>query len=276
MTLPADSHVHSEWSWDAGDGSMERTCGRAAELGLTAISFTEHVDHTAWLASDISDYPDLARFATPDSVVHPPKFEASKYLECVERCRGMFPTLRIISGVELGEPHWHREAVEALLAAGRFERVLGSLHSLPNGEHFSEPRELFLHRSPAEVMRDYLDETAKMISTCDIFAVLAHVDYPVRYWPVEGPSFDPSDFEEDFRHVLRTLADAGKLLEVNTAVPLHDTVIRWWREEGGRAVTFGSDAHAPAGLARGFAEATAVVEAHGFRPGRHPYDVWSR
>jgi histidinol-phosphatase (PHP family) len=39
VVLPADSHVHTEWSWDAPDGSMERTCARAVEIGLPAIAF---------------------------------------------------------------------------------------------------------------------------------------------------------------------------------------------------------------------------------------------
>src|SRR5438067_9616607 len=29
-----DGHVHSEWTWDTTRGSPERTCARAAELGL--------------------------------------------------------------------------------------------------------------------------------------------------------------------------------------------------------------------------------------------------
>jgi histidinol-phosphatase (PHP family) len=75
---------------------------------------------------------------------------------------------------------------------------------------------------------------------------------------------------------LRTLADSGRILEINTAVPLHPQVVGWWREEGGKGVTFGSDAHDPTVLARGFADAADMVEAQGFRPGRHPYDVWIR
>ncbi|HEY6424722.1 MAG TPA: PHP domain-containing protein [Pseudonocardiaceae bacterium] len=44
--LPSDGHVHSEWSWDAPGGSMERTRARAVELGLPCIAFTEHADFT--------------------------------------------------------------------------------------------------------------------------------------------------------------------------------------------------------------------------------------
>ena len=47
--LPADSHVHTQWSWDAVAGSMEDTCQRAAAIGLPAVAFTEHADFTPWL-----------------------------------------------------------------------------------------------------------------------------------------------------------------------------------------------------------------------------------
>jgi histidinol-phosphatase (PHP family) len=66
------------------------------------------------------------------------------------------------------------------------------------------------------------------------------------------------------------------VLEVNTKVPLHTLLLGWWREEGGAAITFGSDAHEPVAVARGFRDAAAMAEAHGFRPGDHPGDVWGR
>lgn len=275
MVLPADSHVHTEWSWDSPMGSMERTCARAVELGLSAVAFTEHADYTGWFASDAFDHEELRRFATPDCVVHPPALAVDGYLACLEVCRAKCPGLHIVSGVELGEPHRHGDKVRALLEAGRFDRVLGSVHSLANGEYFSEPHELFMRHRAADVMRRYLAETAAMISACDWFSVLAHIDYPVRYWPDESAPFAPDDFEHEFRQVLCLLADSGRALEVNTRVPLHPEIIRWWRAEGGHEVTFGSDAHDPSWLAHGFAEAAALVEANSFRPGRHPYDAWT-
>jgi histidinol phosphatase-like PHP family hydrolase len=142
IMLPPDIHVHSQWSWDALAGSMERTCLRAVELGLPSVAFTEHADLTAW-------------------------------------------TLR-----------------------------------------------------PGEEV--------------------------------------PDDFEEEYRHVLRSLAAADKVLEVNTRVPLHPQVLAWWREEGGQAITFASDAHDPGALARGFGGAVHMAETSGFRPGRDPHAFWSR
>lgn len=280
MPHPADSHVHSEWSWDALDGSMERSCLRAIDLGLPSIAFTEHLDHTVWTAPrGITQLPrdhPVAVFSDACGRVTPPPLDAAGYLESVERCRWRFPGLRILSGVELGEPHWHRQAIAGVLASGRFDRVLGSLHCLPDGDGFEEPNDLYAHRNADEIIRTYLLQVAGMVSQTDTFSVLAHIDYPVRDWPATLGPFDPARFEEEYRHALRATAQSGKALEINTVVPLHGRLVRWWREEGGEAVTFGSDAHEPSHVARGFAAAAALAEANGFRPARDPLELWAR
>ena len=102
-----------------------------------------------------------------------------------------------------------------------------------------------------------------------------NVDYPLRHWPAGAGRFEVTAFEEEFRHALRTLAGTGRVLEVNTSGPMLPELVRWWREEGGRVVTFGSDAHAPADLGHDLEEAVAMVESFGFRPGQHPYDRWT-
>src|SRR5919199_909765 len=130
-TVPADGHVHSEWSWDARLGSMERTCERAVELGLPAVAFTEHVDRTTWPAPPGSPLArSYAPLVAPDGTLTPPDLDVDGYLACVERCRDRFPGLRILTGVELGEAHWHADGVARLLAGGGFERVLRSQPSL--------------------------------------------------------------------------------------------------------------------------------------------------
>lgn len=276
MQLPADNHVHSEWSWDAPDGSMELTCARAVELGLPAVAFTDHADYTTWSVTTGDVDADLRELVTADGSLSPPQLEVPGYLECLQRCRDQFPSLRIISGVELGEPHWHAGAAEKLLTTGDFDRVLGSLHSLPLDGRYVEVSDLYRHWPAAQVVRTYLAELPRLISSSDVFAVLAHIDYPIRSWPADAGPFDPAAFEADFRLALRPLARSGRALEVNTDLPLHPRVVRWWHEEGGEAISFGSDAHDPTALARGFADAAAMVEANGLRPGRHPYDFWVR
>lgn len=276
--LPADGHVHSEWSWDAAHASMERTCARAVRLGLPAVAFTEHADYTPWtVAPGCPLDTHHGRLVSPDGTLTPPELDLDGYLECVQRCRERFPTLKILTGVELGEAHWHTAAAAKLLDAGQFDRVLGSLHTLPIGQRFFEMPDMYRQRPAADVVRDYLAEVTRLVTGSDAFAVLAHIDYPIRYWPTtrEGP-FGPTEFEDEFRDALRTLTQTGRALEVNTRVPLHPEIVRWWHQEGGKSVTFGSDAHDPTALAAGFADAAAMVEARGYRPGRHPHDFWTR
>ncbi|MEV0588286.1 PHP domain-containing protein [Nonomuraea sp. NPDC050310] len=255
---------------------MIGACARAVELGLPALAFTEHVDHTVWTVDlgALHGTDHLLRLSGPDGRLTPPAFDAEGYLAAVAECRERFPGLRILSGLELGEPHWHAAAIAPVLAAGRFDRVLGSLHCLPDGDGFAEPPGLYGHRDPQEVVRAYLAEIPRLVGGSDVFAVLAHVDYPLRYWP--GEPVEAGAFEEEFRHALRATARAGRAMEVNTSRPLRPELVRWWREEGGREVSFGSDAHEPSGLARRFGETADLVEAHGFRPGRHPHDLWAR
>lgn len=292
MALPPDNHTHSEWSWDAVAGSMEGSCARAIELGLPSIAFTEHVDLDRWLIPPEMHEPmrngawgpanqRIAARLDADNRFNPPPLDVDGYLESVERCRARFPGLRIMTGVELGEPHRFAEECRALLARGRFERVLGSLHSLEVAGDVWEVNRLHGPNADRpitseEVVRRYLVEAARMIEASSIFAILAHIDYPVRAYPTPDGPFDPTRFEEEFRAVLRALAQTGRALEVNTRLPLDARIVRWWHEVGGDAVSFGSDAHLPAAVATGFAEAAAMVEAQGFRPGRTPLDFWTR
>ncbi|CAI7978217.1 hypothetical protein FRAHR75_430066 [Frankia sp. Hr75.2] len=75
----------------------------------------------------------------------------------------------------MGEPHWHTSHAEALLGRGAFERVLASVHSAPAaGGGFTEV-------------------SARLIERFDAFEILAHIDYPVRYWPADAQPYDPYD-----------------------------------------------------------------------------------
>lgn len=238
---------------------MERTCARALELGLPAIAFTDHQD-----------------LVLAHREQHP--LDVDGYLECVDRCRSKFPGLRILSGVELGEPHWFPDETAALLAGARFERVLGSVHCLGGpADAVDHSKAVPGAADPAELMRRHLAETLRLLQSPQPFEILAHLDYPKRYWPGE---FVEAEFEAEYREVLREAARRGAVLEVNTTrgrvLSPGPAPLRWWHEEGGGAVSFGSDAHAPDAVATGFGAARQAVEAAGFKAGRDPLDYFRR
>ena len=282
--LPADAHVHSEYSWDTGGphsssaaGTMRRTCARAVRIGLPAVIFTEHLDVSGWRAAP-QDFDDhLRQLVDQDGVLQPPPMDVEGYLDSVDRCRREFPDLHVLTGVELGQPHRDRRAAEALVDLAALDRVNGSLHTLPFRGHRSEPVTLFRELAePDEVMWAYLAEIPHMVEDGD-FEVFTHLDYAARYWPVEehGP-FDHRRFEDGFRQAMRVIAASGRALEMNTGRSLRPWIPQWWAEEGGRAVSFGSDDHATHGLAANFPEATALLDHFGFAPGRRPQDFWTR
>ena len=246
---------------------MEATCRRALEVGLPAIAFTDHADFVA---------------------VHDGQhgLDVAGYLDSVERCRAHFPGLRIVSGVELGEPHLHPEAAAAVLASGRLERVLGSVHCVileGRPRDLSERGLMTVTTAPA-LFSLYLAEVLDLARSAQPFEVLAHLDYARRYWPHDQLPLDETAFEEEYRAILRAAAGRGAVLEVNTTrgaalargLCPGPRALRWWHDEGGERVSFGSDSHEPGRIAAGFAAAAAAVESAGFRPAADPTAYWRR
>jgi histidinol-phosphatase (PHP family) len=247
---------------------MEASCRRAVRLGLPAIAFTEHADFVDGVHASLRP------------------LDVGAYLAEVERCRERFPGLRILSGVELGEPHLYPSRAADVRAAGRLDRILGSVHCLRWEGHLIDASQL--DRVPperlAEAARAYLGEALALARGDQPFDTLAHIDYLKRYWPRGARAYREEDYEEELRAILRELAARGSGLEVNTTRGVAPerglcpgpAILRWWVEEGGRAVSFGSDAHDPASVALGFEAAAAMVEAAGFRPNDDLASWWLR
>lgn len=282
-SLPADSHVHSEFSWDTGGpdstarGTMRATCARAVEIGLPALFFTEHLDlEDAWF-TNLEDFAAHERHLVgEDGVVAVPRFDVDGYLEEIDRCRAAFPELTIGTGLEFGQPGLRTDAARAQLDLTAFDRIIGSLHTLELGDHRVEPNTMFRRLPADDVIRRYLAEVPSVVAADGPHEVVTHIDYAVRYWPEEdeGP-FDPRPLEEEFRGAMRAIAASGRVLEINTR-RLRPWIPQWWAEEGGEAISFGSDSHTPLALAANFPEAMALADWAGFRPGRDPRELWRR
>lgn len=252
---------------------MAAACQRAVELGIPAVAFTEHLDFTDWGAGD----------AIAAAGVKPGWWDAIRpldvegYLASVAECRERFPQLRILTGVEAGEPHLFAGSTAAVLASGSFDRVLGSLHALAHEGRLVNASSLYGTYPPGELIRRYLTEVVTLIEGSDAFGILAHLDYPRRHWPAAAGPYREADFEEEYRAVLRALAGSGRVLEINTYSPLLSAeVLRWWRQEGGTAVSFGSDAHVSWRVGDKFSLAVAVAEDAGFTRGADPLGFWRR
>ncbi len=115
---------------------------------------------------------------------------------------------------------------------------------------------------------DYLAGIATIISTSEVFAILARIDYSLRYWSAKvAVPFGFTLVEDEFRHALRLTASSGRALEVNSRLPMNSVILAWWCGEDGDAVTFGSDACRPLKFGHGFSDAARMAGTCGFHGG---------
>ena len=250
---------------------MALSCEKALAEGIPAVAFTDHLDFTTW-----TDYDQVAVEQLDPRPYHRMRLlDVPGYLATLEECRGRYPDLRILSGVEIGEAHLWGASAAAVLASADIDRVLGSVHAIPFEGRLTAADQLFSRMPADKVMRLYFAEVVRLIEGSDLFEVLAHLDFPRRMWPAGAAPYDENAFEPEYRAVLSALAASGRVLEVNTKSPMASVgLVRWWREAGGRAVSFGSDAHQPWRVGDKFKTAVDVVEAAGFRAGCDRFDFW--
>ena len=244
-----DYHLHSNFSCDAHE-SVESMCRRALELGLGEIGISDHCDH--------HPLDECSGFFKPQA-----------WWAAIEACRDLFgSSLTIRAGLEFGEPHLFKTEAVSLLRSYPWDYVLGSLHWVGNltvftPEYFEQPAEL--------VYRAYFIELYELVVEGE-FDILAHMDIVKRYGFDSFGAFDPRPFEGEIRAVLDALARSGRALEVNTSTlrrPVAEpsptrVLLRWFREAGGRLVTFGSDAHKAEDLGAGWQQAAAEMRHAGF------------
>ena len=269
---PVDSHVHTEWSWDAPpEASMVRSCDQALAAGLPGVAFTDHLDFTRWTDGDQIGAESLDPHRYPRMHL----LDVTGYLAALDDCRQRSPDLRILSGAEIGEAHLWAASAAAVVAGSGIDRILGSLHAIPFEGRLTAADDLFRRMPAGDVMRRYFAELLRLVEGSDIFQVLAHLDFPRRMWPRAAGPYEERAFEAEYRAVLRALAASDRVLEVNTKSPLVSAeLLRWWRDAGGRAVSFGSDAHQYWRVGDKFKLAVDVVEGAGFRAGRDRFDFW--
>ena len=252
---------------------MTRSCEQAVAAGLPGLAFTDHLDFTTWTDGDqiAAENLDPHRY----SRMH--LLDLDGYLAALEECRRRYPELRILSGVEIGEAHLWAVSAAAAVSRAAPDRILGSLHAIPLGGRLAASENLFRQMPADEVMRRYFAELLRLVEGSDLFQVLAHIDFPRRTWPRTAGPYREQAFEAEYRAILRALAASDRVLEVNTKSPMASAdLVRWWREAGGRAVSFGSDAHQPWRVGDKFKLAVDVVEAAGFLPGRDRFDFWHK
>lgn len=249
-----DYHMHSRFSIDARD-TIEALCRRALDLGFNEIAITEHAEwHPAYRGT----------------------LDVDGYFDELERCRGQFAPdgLAVLSGVELGNPHDYPDRAARLVTEYPFEVRIASLHWL-YGENIHDAT-CFAGREPLEVYADYFASLGHMAADFSPIDVIAHFDRILWRGSLLGAPLNLSLLENVIRDTLATIAWRGLALELNTRLLNHDpnwqaeleTMLRWFREEGGRLVVVNSDAHAISQMGNNLDIALRLLAKVGLAPAR--------
>ena len=245
-------HFHSVCSFD-GEHSLAEMCRGAVSRGVTRLCLTDHCD----LVDEFGEPCD--------------EFSWGDVEQQLELTRAELPGLDLRKGVELGQAILRPAAAEQVLARPGIDFVLGSMHNDPGlGDYYCiHPAD----RAEGQALLETYLQSLLALAKTDYFDSLAHLTYPLRYMNGrEGLGVSIAPCSDLVREILRTLAERGKALELNTSgyrtlgEPMPgETIFRWYRELGGELVTIGSDAHVPEHMAEGLERGMELLRQAGFR-----------
>ncbi len=259
LRILSDFHMHSDHSGDS-DTPMEDQIRAALSLGLSSVCFTEHLDMD-W---PYQNTPDLE----PGTFDLDPDAYRQEYLRLRGKYRGR---LDIFYGVELGlQPHLGDRLKAFAAAHPEFDFILGSTHvSRQMDPYYSI---FFEGRTEEEAYRTYFTDSLLSLRAFHQIDSYGHMDYVVRYGPNQDRFYSYERYQDVIDPILELLLEHDIALEVNTAGLSKGLsqcnpctgIIRRYRQMGGRKITVGADAHAPAGVAAGFDTAAAILTEAGF------------
>lgn len=256
MSILADCHMHTHHSGDS-EAPMEAMIGRAIELGLEHICFTEHQDF------DFIYEPD-----EPQDLF---ETDTDAYLKELREMQAEYSArLNIRFGIELGLQTHLAEQLKNYASSYAFDFIIGSSHICNHKDPYL--KNYFEGRTERDAYFEYFSYIKECVSSCPYFDVYGHLDYVLRYGPTKNTSFRYSEYQEAIDPILRSLIEQGKGIELNTSGyayalgsphPSREILLRY-KELGGEILTVGSDAHDPSHIASDFDRAARLLSDCGF------------
>lgn len=248
-------HSHTKYSGH-GEGTIEEVVSAAAAAGITTLALTEHFP--------LSEAIDAERRVsmTPDFV--------STYLETIDAMRDRYPQMEIIAGAEVDWLGEHEDRTLSDSDFAPFEVLLGSVHYVDLWP-FDDPAQRDRWNEPGAtdaIWRRYVEIWCEAASCSNRpFAIMSHPDLAKKFGYY--PSFD---LEPLYRDMVDAIVGTDRMIEVNTSglyyackemFPAPDLLAAFCR--AGVPCTIGTDAHAPANVARSLREGYRLMYDAGYR-----------
>ena len=183
-----DCHTHTCHSFDS-EAPVEEMFRCAREQCLDVYAITDHCEC------------NLYELEGHDKSVRESLLAARKLQQ---RCKEQGESIKVIAGVELGQPLQNLKAAEDVLSLG-FDYVIGSLHNLKDMEDFCFlPYQEYSQQELDRLLERYFTEVLDMVRW-NRFDTLAHLTYPFRYFTgMPHLKVETARFEAQVREIFRS------------------------------------------------------------------------
>ena len=265
-----DCHLHTNNSPDSLAQPIDM-CNSAIEKGISIITITDHCEMNKY-------------YERYNKVVNNSFNDANKL-------KNNFDNLKVLCGVEMGQPMQNIKGSEEMLSSYDFDFVLASLHNPPadcpyplckDEEENPNYVEAFLSKDYAylkytedtalKIFTDYFEEMYKTVKWGK-FDSLAHITYPLRYCKGEqGIQVDMNKLKPIITDIFKEIIKKDIALELNSGGlrnPIKEIspnleLVKLYKDCGGKLVTLGADAHTPQHVAAGITDSIDLLKAAGF------------
>lgn len=246
-----DYHVHSIFSSDS-NSLIDDIIMNAISKNISEIAITDHFE----------------------PMIYDPNYlyyNGIMYQNIIEEVTEKYSNkIKILKGIELGQPHRFLESSYSVVADYPMDYVIASAHKGANDIDVSELR--YTENNKQIRCRNYLAELIQ-ISKLDVFDCIGHLDLINRYAIKQGVFIDLAEEYELLEVVFNNLIYNNKGIEINTSglrnisrimMPGY-SIAKMYKELGGEIITIGSDAHDTRHVGTGIKEAIEMLNHAGFR-----------
>ena len=174
-----DTHNHSQFSFDGGATTVEKSVKAAVDKGFGGICFTDHCDYFV---------PKMKEEFEP---IVCEVFDVKAQQAEIDRVSGLVADgaygraaakkFKVLKGIEIGLYEDSRELNKNILAAQSFDQVIASVHYLEDTDPYFGP--YYKGKNWKEAYGRYLETLLREMRKLGDFDIMGHFDYIVRYAP---------------------------------------------------------------------------------------------
>lgn len=244
-----DYHIHTPLCGHAVGEPSEYVL-QAIKLGLQEIGFADHAP--------------LLLFENPSLTMNTKQLP--QYHKMIEDLQRQHVSLPIKIALEADFIPGFEEKTKTIIEDYPYDYVIGSVHFIKEwGFDNPDERDHWDEENVNSVYQDYY-ELLRQSAKSGIFDIMAHVDLVKKFGhlPTE-------DLTDEIRATAKILKDSGVAIEINTSglrkpvqeiYPALSTLKIY--NEANVPLVFGSDAHDPKDVGKGFDKAMDLVKAAGY------------